>query len=109
LSVELLEIANDQGLSSSIQYESAEACRSLFRYSTHLIYQVPNCSEWIYDNLDFYTKNYLLEVRQIVRALACDCFAVREMALACLDELVKARDACMNKIDSSERFLLGRA
>ncbi len=92
LSVDLLEIANDQGLNSNVQNEAVEACRGLFRFSTCLIFQVPNCSEWVYDNLGLFTKNYLLEVRELVKALASECFAVREMALACLDELVSARE-----------------
>lgn len=107
LSIDLLEIVTEQKLCINLQYQAAEACKQLFKFSSHLVYQVPNCSEIIYDNLELFTKNYQSEINEIIKALSSDCFAVREMALVCLDELNKDRESCLNKIDLSERFLLG--
>ena len=107
LSIDLLEISNDQRLSTNLQYQASEADMAVFKFSSQLVYRVPNYTELIYDDLAFYTKNYLLEVKEVIKALSSDCYAVREASLLCLENLNKEREGCLNKIDLSEKFLIG--
>lgn len=107
LSIDILEISCEQKLNINIQYQATESCKALFKFSSHLIYRVPNYSEIIYDNLELLTTNYLLEVKEIIKSLNSDYFAVREMSLICLDHLNVERESCQSKIDASERFILG--
>ncbi len=108
LCIDLLEISIDKKLNMNIQYKASEAVKTMFKFSNQLIYKLPDYTEMIYDNLEVYTKNYILEIKEIVKALSSHCFSVRETVLICLESLNKEREKCLNKIDSSDRFLLSK-
>ena len=106
LMIDLLSISNEQKLNASTQYQASEAVKSVFNYSSRLVFKTANFSELVYDNLEVLTKNYYLEIRELINALSSDSFAVREVGLLCLESLNAEREKCSNKIDLSERFLL---
>lgn len=108
LCIDLLEISIDKKICINVQYQASIAAKALFKFSIQLIYKIPDTTEMIYDNLEMYTCNYLLEVREIIKALSSHCFSVRETILTCLESLNKGREKCLNKVDSSERFLLSK-
>ena len=62
LMINIISLVNDKKLNTNIQYQASEVCKSIFQFSSKLIFKATNCSNYVFNNLGNMTKSYNLEI-----------------------------------------------
>ena len=106
LMINIISLVNDKKLNTNIQYQASEVCKSIFQFSSKLIFKATNCSNYVFNNLGNMTKSYNLEILEIISALNSPVFVARETSLVCLNNLLNEKNNfATNKINCDRFFL----
>lgn len=102
----VINLVNDRKLNTNIQFRAAEACKSLFNFSSKLLFRSSVYTEYIFDNLATFTRSFNSELLEIINAMNSSVFISRETSLTCLNNLVNEKNNLEDKKVNCEKFFL---